>query len=284
MKVKEVLSGLHLDTVCRSAKCPNMGECWSQGTATFMIMGSICTRDCRFCATRSGTPFPLETDEPERVAEAAKLLKLSYVVVTSVTRDDLVDGGARHFFRTIEAVRHLLPDCSVEALIPGFQGSLHSISQVVAAAPTVLNHNLETVPRLYPSIRFGADYYRSLRLLKAVKEFEKKMITKSGLMLGLGEERHEIVQTMADLLDVGCDMLTLGQYIRPSSEHAPERRFLHPEEFEDLQSTGRDMGFSAVVAGPFVRSSYHAEHFAKKLLNTPGVDEQGEIFQVATRI
>lgn len=257
-KVKEILSELKLNTVCQSAKCPNIGECFGEGITTFMIMGSICTRNCRFCAIKGGDPNPLELDEPFRVAQAAKVLGLTYVVVTSVTRDDLPDGGAEHFSKTITAIREVLPDSKVEVLVPDFKGSFDAIRKVVKSHPTVFNHNMETVPRLYPLTRHGADYYRSLNVLGFAKDFDSDIVTKSGLMLGLGETREDVLRSMKDLRNVGCDVLTLGQYISPSDRHFPEERFLHPEEFKELESIGKEMGFPEVASGPFVRSSYHA--------------------------
>jgi lipoic acid synthetase len=265
-KVKYTLSELGLNTVCQSAKCPNIGECFSQGTATFMIMGSICTRDCRFCAVEGGYPNPLELDEPVRVAQAAKFLGLTYVVVTSVTRDDLPDGGAEQFSKTIMAIQEVLPDSKVEVLVPDFKGSFDAIRKVVKSHPTVFNHNMETVSRLYPLIRPGADYHRSLGVLEFTKEFDNSIVTKSGLMLGLGETREEILRSMKDLRNIGCDVLTMGQYISPSDRHFPEERFLHPEEFKEFESIGEDMGFLEVTSGPFVRSSYHAGRLLERIL------------------
>ncbi|KAF0119771.1 MAG: lipoic acid synthetase, partial [bacterium] len=249
---------LGLNTVCQSAKCPNIGECFGEGIATFMIMGRICTRDCRFCAVEGGDPNPLELDEPFRVAQAAKVLGLTYVVVTSVTRDDLPDGGAEHFSKTITAIREVLSDSKVEVLVPDFKGSHNAVWEVVKSHPTVFSHNMETVLRLYPRIRLGADYCRSLNVLEFAKDFDSNIVTKSGLMLGLGETREEVLRSMKDLRNVGCDVLTLGQYLRPSDYHFPEERFLHPEEFKELESIGKEMGFQEVASGPFVRSSYHA--------------------------
>lgn len=265
-KVKNILSELGLNTVCQSAKCPNIGECFSQGTATFMIMGSICTRDCRFCAVGDGDPKPLDSDEPVRVAQAAKFLELTYVVVTSVTRDDLPDGGAQHFSKTITAIREGLPDSKVEVLVPDFKGSLDAVRNVVKSRPTVFNHNMETVSRLYSLLRPGADYRRSLGVLGFTKEFDNSIVTKSGLMLGLGETREEVLRSMKDLRNIGCDVLTMGQYISPSDRHFPEERFLHPEEFKELESIGKEMGFLDVTSGPFVRSSYHAGRLLERVL------------------
>ena len=265
-KVKETLSELKLNTVCQSAKCPNIGECFGEGVATFMIMGSICTRNCRFCAVEGGDPNPLELDEPVRVAQAAKVLGLTYVVVTSVTRDDLPDGGAEHFSKTITAIREVLSDSKVEVLVPDFKGSRDAVGEVVKSRPTVFNHNMETVPRLYSITRPGADYCRSLNVLEFAKDFDSNIVTKSGLMLGFGETREEVLRSMKDLRNVGCDVLTMGQYISPSDRHFPEERFLHPEEFKELESIGKEMGFPEVASGPFVRSSYHAGRLLERIL------------------
>lgn len=256
--MKGLLGKLALHTVCQSAKCPNLPECFSRGTATFMILGDICTRNCRFCAVEKGMPRPLDPEEPHRVAQAAQALGLSHVVVTSVSRDDLPDGGAEHFAATIRAIRRALPEAGVEVLIPDFKGDLDALRTVVEAGPDVLNHNLETVPRLYPRVRPQADYRRSLKVLKVAKEFDGTLLTKSGLMLGLGEEKGEILKVMEDLRRVGCDLLTLGQYLAPSEEHHPVIRFIPPEEFDKLKLKGEEMGFSKIASGPPVRSSYQA--------------------------
>ncbi|MBI4620516.1 MAG: lipoyl synthase [Desulfobacterales bacterium] len=274
-KVKDTLSELGLNTVCQGAKCPNIGECFGEGVATFMIMGSICTRNCRFCAVEGGDPNPLELDEPVRIAQAAKILGLTYVVVTSVTRDDLPDGGAEHFSKTITAIRESLPYSKVEVLVPDFKGSHDAVWEVVKSSPTVFSHNMETVSRLYPRIRPGADYCRSLNVLEFVKDFDSKIVTKSGLMLGLGETREEVLSSMKDLRNVGCDVLTMGQYLRPSDYHFPEERFLHPEEFKELESIGKEMGFQEVASGPFVRSSYHAGRLLERILPRQEKDNGG---------
>ncbi|MEW6356385.1 MAG: lipoyl synthase [Planctomycetota bacterium] len=257
--VRDLLESLDLTTVCQNARCPNIAECFSRKTATFMIMGSVCTRDCRFCAVEHGAPSPLDPDEPRRIGEAAAQMKLRHVVVTSVTRDDLPDGGAGHFAQTIHAIRERLPRTVVEVLTPDFQGNDGSIKTVANARPTIYNHNIETVPRLAKDIRPQADYSRSLGLLRLVKAQYEGIYTKSGLMVGLGEARDEVIQVMRDLRGVGCDILTIGQYLRPSEGHVEIARFVHPDEFEEYRQEGLRMGFRAVASGPFVRSSYNAE-------------------------
>ncbi len=256
-----VIADLKLETVCESAKCPNRSECWSQKTATFMILGNVCTRPCGFCSVPKGKTEALELDEPERVAEAAERLGLKYVVITSVTRDDLPDGGADHFYHCVRAVRERT-GAQVEVLTPDFRGNREAIARVVEARPDVFNHNTETVPRLYHRVRRNAEYHRTLDLLKQVKDLAPDMPTKSGLMLGLGETRDEVLQVCADLRAVGCDMLTLGQYLQPSLLHLPVERYLPPEEFDELGELTRQLGFSMVASGPFVRSSYHAGEMA----------------------
>lgn len=257
--VRRLISQRQLHTVCQEARCPNIWECFSRRTATFLILGSNCTRSCRFCAVSSGSPTPLDPEEPERVAEAAEKMKLNYVVVTSVTRDDLADGGADHFAATIAAIRIKIPEAMIEVLIPDFQGNPEALQSVVTAAPDVLNHNLETVPRLYPKVRPQAVYLRSLELLKRAKTWSADLQTKSGLMLGLGESREEIQRTLKDLLNAGCNMLTLGQYLQPTANHLPVQRFIPPEEFDDWKQDALQMGFTQVASGPLVRSSYHAK-------------------------
>ena len=261
--VQGTLKDLDLATVCVSAMCPNLGECFSCGTATFMILGNSCTRDCRFCAVSSEKPGPLDDSEPGRVAEAVKRLGLSYVVITSVTRDDLPDGGAAHFARTIELVK-ATREVRVEVLTPDFKGRSESLKKVAQARPAVFNHNVETVPRLYSKVRPQADYRQSLTVLEAFRKMASDIPTKSGLMVGLGEEPDEVLAVMRDLRTAGCGMLTVGQYLSPSKNHLPVARFVPPEEFEELKIAGLEMGFSAVAAGPFVRSSYHAGLLADK--------------------
>ena len=257
--LKRIMRGLDLHTVCESARCPNQGECWEHRTATFMILGDICTRACGFCAVTSGRPAgPPDEDEPERVAQAVEQMRLKYAVVTSVNRDDQPDGGAKLFARTIAAVRARVPECKVEVLIPDFRGDGDALETVVAARPDVLNHNMETVPRLYRRVRPGAIYARSLRLLGQAKGLAPGMPVKTGMMLGLGETREEVLQTMSDLVAQGADILTLGQYLQPTREHLPVVRFVHPREFADYKQLGREMGFRHVESGPLVRSSYHA--------------------------
>lgn len=257
-EVGRVLSRHKLHTVCQSALCPNLGECFSRRTATFMIMGNVCTRNCRFCAVEKGTPTPLEPSEPARIARAAREMGLHHVVVTSVTRDDLPDGGADHFARTITAIREGDSDTSVEVLIPDFGGSRAAVEVVESAKPDIINHNVETVPRLYERVRPKADYQRSLGVLEAAKELNGGTYTKSGMMLGLGETEEEILAVMRDLRRVGCDFLTLGQYLSPSEEHLPVTRYLPPEEFQELAAKGKQLGFRGIASGPFVRSSYRA--------------------------
>jgi lipoic acid synthetase len=257
-EIKTLIERLRLHTVCESAACPNVGECWNHRTATFMILGNVCTRRCGFCAVRKGPPLPVDTDEPHRVAEAAAAMGLKYAVVTSVNRDDRKDGGAELFALTIRAIRERIPGCRVEVLIPDFQGSHAAMDTVIEAAPDVLNHNTETVPRLYRQVRLGARYDRSLDILAYSKSARPEIPTKSGLMLGLGENTDEVIEVMRDLRVHGVDILTLGQYLRPSPKHLPVIRYVPPEEFAALRAEGIGMGFAHVEAGPLVRSSYHA--------------------------
>jgi lipoic acid synthetase len=257
--LKRIMRTLGLNTVCESARCPNMGECWEHRTATFMILGNICTRACGFCAVPSGKPAgPPDELEPERVAEAVERMGLRYAVVTSVNRDDQPDGGAAIFARTITEIRRRVPACKVEVLIPDFRGDWSALETVIAARPDVLNHNTETVPRLYHEVRKGAVYSRSLELLRRAKSLAPEMPTKTGLMLGLGEEREEVLAAMQDLAVQGTDILTLGQYLQPTREHLPIVRYVHPDEFAEYKKLGEQMGFAHVESGPLVRSSYHA--------------------------
>lgn len=258
-ELKDLISSLQLHTVCESAACPNVGECWNHRTATFMILGNVCTRRCGFCAVQKGGPLAVDYDEPRRVAEAVALMGLRYAVVTSVNRDDRKDGGAELFALTIEAIRDRVPGCKVEVLVPDFQGSHAAMKIVMDARPDVLNHNTETVPRLYRQVRLGARYERSLEMLRYAKELGDGIPVKSGLMLGLGELRDEVVGVMADLRGHGVDILTLGQYLRPSPKHLPIIRYIPPAEFDDYRRVGKEMGFAHVEAGPLVRSSYHAD-------------------------
>lgn len=262
-RMEQLLDDLSLHTVCQEARCPNLAECFGRGTATFMILGDRCTRGCRFCAVAHGKPVPVDRREPERVAEAAVRLGLDHVVVTSVTRDDLPDGGAGQFAETIEAVRRRLPRSTVEVLIPDFAGSCAALERVLAAEPDVLNHNLETVPRLYARVRPGADYRRSLGVLAYARTRGKRVKTKSGLMLGLGECATEVLQVLQDLRRAGCDMLTLGQYLQPTDRQLPVARYVPPDEFQGYQDRAEQMGFRSVAAGPLVRSSYHAGEFCR---------------------
>jgi len=257
-RVRALLNQFHLETVCSNARCPNQAECFARGTATFMILGNTCTRNCAFCAVKKGKPSPPDPKEPERLAEAARLLGLRHVVVTSVTRDDLPDGGAGHFAATIRAIRGKL-SASVEVLTPDFKGDNRALEIVIGAHPDVFNHNVETVPSLYSRVRPEADYLRSLDMLEKAKHLNGSVITKSGFMVGLGEKKEEVFQTMRDLRDRGVEMLTIGQYLSPTREHLPVVEFVHPEVFEDYARFGRNLGFSVVASGPFVRSSYLAD-------------------------
>lgn len=254
----QLLRELRLETVCENARCPNRPECYSRRTATFMLLGNVCTRPCGFCSVTKGTPEPLEADEPERVAEAAHRLGLKHVVLTSVTRDDLPDGGAGHFARCVLAVR-ARTGAAVEVLTPDFQGDSDAVERVLEARPEVYNHNMETVPRFYKKVRGRADYRRSLDLLAHVKHCVPETVTKSGLMLGLGETTEELLEVLADLRAANCDTLTLGQYLAPTLKHVPVARFVPPGEFDALAVLARALGFAHVASGPFVRSSYHAD-------------------------
>src|SRR6201998_3706657 len=257
--LKRIMRTLDLHTVCESARCPNMGECWEHGTATFMILGNICTRACGFCAVPSGKPLgPPEEDEPERVAEAVERMGLRYAVVTSVNRDDQPDGGAAIFAHTISQIRERVPGCRVEVLIPDFRGDWSPLETVVAARPDVLNQNMETVPRLYRRVRKGAVYERSLELLRRAGEMAPGLPTKTGMMLGLGETRDEVLAAMEEIAAQGTHILTLGQYLQPTPETLPAERFVHPDEFAEFKRAGESMSFKHVEAGPLVRSSYHA--------------------------
>jgi lipoyl synthase len=261
-KLKKLARGLDLHTVCESAQCPNIGECWNHRTATFMLLGDICTRRCGFCAVPKGKPGAIDWDEPQRVAEAVATLGLKHAVVTSVNRDDDNVGGAKIFAETIRAIRSLIPDCRVEVLIPDFQGLEEPLRIVLEARPDVLNHNTESVPRLYRVVRSGARYQRTLDLLENAKKFSPGMVTKSGVMVGLGESMEELVEVFRDLGDRGVDILTVGQYLRPSKDHLPIARFYTPAEFQQLREEALRFGFRHVESGPLVRSSYHAHEQA----------------------
>ena len=261
-RLKGLMRELNLHTVCEEARCPNIGECWHHGTATFMILGDICTRACAYCAVGHGRPTDVDPAEPVRVADAIKALNLSYVVITSVDRDDLEDGGASIFASTIRETRARLAACRIEVLIPDFQGDEPALRAVLDAGPDILNHNTETVPRLYRMARSGGRYSRTLELLDRARRHAPKIPTKTGIMVGLGEEHDELVSTFKDLREVGCGILTVGQYLRPTAEHAPIVRYYHPNEFARLKQIALDLGFVHVESGPLVRSSYHAHETA----------------------
>ena len=266
---RNLLKDLSLHTVCESAKCPNHWECWSCGTATFMIAGDRCTRACGFCAVTTSKPLALDTDEPERIAEAVRRLNLKHVVITAVARDDLKDGGAAHFFETVQAVRAVNSAIVVEVLVPDFMDRDESIEKVLTARPEIFNHNMETVRRLTPVVRSRSNYARSLSVLqKAKAKGGDTILTKSGVMLGLGEVEKEVIETFRDLRDVRCDVLTLGQYLQPTSKHMPVFEYVHPEKFDTYRRIAEEMGFAHVASGPQVRSSYHADDISTQLCNT----------------
>ncbi|MEW8272001.1 MAG: lipoyl synthase [Candidatus Thiodiazotropha taylori] len=268
-RIRRILRDKGLSSVCEEAACPNLGECFQHGTATFMIMGDICTRRCPFCDVAHGKPQPLDPREPEHLADAIASMALKYVVITSVDRDDLRDGGGNHFAQCVAAIRQKMPKTSVELLVPDFRGRVEqALTPLMEFPPDVFNHNLETVPRLYRQARPGADYQGSLELLKRFKQQQPGVPTKSGLMLGLGEHKEEILAVMQDLRDHDCEMLTLGQYLQPSHDHLPVDRFVTPEEFDDLAKQAEAMGFTSVASGPMVRSSYHADLQANPLLES----------------
>ena len=256
-EVKSLVGNQKLHTVCEEARCPNISECWNRGTATFMILGDVCTRSCGFCAVKTGKPTWLDKDEPRRVADSVRMMKLRHAVITSVNRDELPDGGSMIFAETILEIRKALPTCRVEVLIPDFKGDVENLLNVVRAKPDILNHNTETVPRLYQVVRPQANYRQSLEVLASAKKFG--MITKSGLMVGLGETNEEVLDVMKDMRDVDLDILTIGQYLQPTKEHIPVDRFVHPDEFRMFHDKGMAMGFRVVESGPLVRSSYHAD-------------------------
>ena len=267
--LKKLARSLNLHTVCESAQCPNIGECWHHKTATFMMLGNTCTRRCGFCAVPKGRPEPIDFDEPSRVAEAVAQLGLKFAVITSVNRDDDVMGGARAFVMVIEEIRRQAPGCQVEVLIPDFQGNEDAIRMVVEARPEILNHNTESVPRLYRVVRSGARYERTLRLLALAKEIDPRTVTKSGVMVGLGEEMHELLDVYRDLARAGVDVLTIGQYLRPSKDHLPIARYYTPDEFAFMKREALAMGFRHVESGPLVRSSYHAHEQANSQASAP---------------
>lgn len=265
--VRRILRSHRLNTICEDAMCPNIAECWGKHrTATFMILGDICTRACAFCAVTSGRPNEYDLMEPPRVAAAIADLKLKHAVITSVDRDDLADGGAMIFAETVREIRKLDPDVKIELLTPDFKGSLDSVRTIMAAGPDIFSHNVETVRRLYPSIRFKSDYDTSFGLLKAAKEMDSNIFIKTGIMVGLGEEREEIVELMHHAADAGIDILTIGQYLRPSPKHAEIKKYYHPDEFAELGATGRGLGIRWVFSGPLVRSSYHAEDVFEQMI------------------
>jgi lipoic acid synthetase len=255
--VRNLVDTHRLHTICESGNCPNMGECWGAGTATFMILGNTCTRSCGFCSVATGRPDPVDWEEPRRVAEAIHLMKVKHAVITSVDRDELKDGGSIIWYNTIEAVKGLNPDTTLETLIPDFQGRAEQIQRIIQAAPEVVSHNLETVERLTRQVRVQAKYHRSLDVLRQLKQ--GGMRTKTGMMLGLGETKEEVIQSIQHLVDVGCDVLTLGQYLQPTAKHLPVQRFVHPDEFAELREIGYELGLDYVESGPLVRSSYHSE-------------------------
>ena len=267
-KLKGIMRESDLHTVCEEARCPNIGECWERQTATFMILGDTCTRACTYCAVNTGTPSGLDLEEPIRLARTVVNLSLKYVVITSVNRDDLPDGGAFVFAQCIKQIRKNLPSCKIEVLTPDFEGNLDSLQVVMDAGPDTFNHNIETVRRVFPRVRAKGDFDLSLKILSQAREFNRTAVTKSGMMVGLGETMDEIVQTMEELRKVDCELLTIGQYLRPSQKHAPISKWYTPKEFEELRKQGENLGFKNVASGPLVRSSYHAEeqHEAASLL------------------
>ncbi len=255
--VREIVDKYKLHTICQSGNCPNMGECWGEGTATFMILGNICTRSCGFCAVATGRPNAVDYDEPQKVAEAIYLMKIKHAVITSVDRDELKDGGASIWKSTIRAVKALNPNTTLETLIPDFKGEMHNVQEIVEAAPEIVSHNIETVERLTKQVRMQAKYHRSLSVLRYLKQ--QGMRTKTGIMLGLGEQKDEVIQTMKDAVENGVDVLTIGQYLQPTAKHLAVQRFVHPDEFAELKTIGYEIGFAYVESGPLVRSSYHSD-------------------------
>ncbi len=271
VETRELLSKLELNTVCQSALCPNIGECFSMRRATFMILGNTCTRDCRFCAVHHGIPESVDPDEPQRIGEAVKELNLKHVVITSVTRDDLADGGANHFALVIKKIRAMNSHVTIEVLTPDFKGDDWAIKEVALAGPDVFNHNIETISRLYSQVRPSADYMRSLELLRLVKETASNIYSKSGIMVGLGEEKEEVYETMKDLREAGCDILTIGQYLQPSANNFPVVEYVSPDTFCEYKRMGEEMGFLAVASGPFVRSSFHAGEVFNETVEKSGL-------------
>jgi lipoyl synthase len=279
LRLKQLMRGQRLHSVCEEAGCPNIGECWEQGTATFLILGDVCTRACKYCAIAHGMPTELDTDEPRRVAESVAVLELDHVVITSVNRDELADGGAAIFAETIRRCRNARPGLSIEVLIPDFKGDEDALRLVVEARPEILNHNLETVERLHPWARPGGRYWRSISLLGAAKAMDPKMLTKSGIMVGMGETQEEVAQALVDLRKASVDIVTIGQYLRPTVHHTPVARFVSPEEFAELKRIGEEeLGFRHVESGPLVRSSYHAKRQARTV-QAGGVGEIREILE-----
>lgn len=266
IKVEHILRENSLHTVCESAMCPNISECFNQGTATFLILGDICTRNCRFCAVKKGIPRPIDPEEPKRIARAVEDLKLNYVVITSVTRDDLLKGGAEEFRDTILEIKKLGKDIKIEVLIPDFKGNLDALLEVLNAGPDVLNHNVETVPSLYPVVRPMANFRRSLDILRWAKDYNRSIVTKSGIMVGLGETEEELYRVFEMLADVDCDILTIGQYLQPTRDHLPVKEYIPPEKFEELKELAYKAGLKYVISGPFVRSSYFAHKGYEKIL------------------
>jgi len=264
-RMDSLLKELNLHTVCDNALCPNRGECFKNRTVTFMILGNICTRNCKFCAVEKGKPLPLDPEEPHHIAQAVKHLNLKHIVITSVTRDDLPDGGAAHFGRTIIEIKKMLPESTTEVLVPDFEGFWEALQKVIDVQPEVINHNIETVTRLYQLVRPKAVYKRSLELLKQVKIRDKHIVSKSGIMIGLGERKEEVIEVMKDLREVDCDILTIGQYLRPSPHHLKVSSYIHPDKFEEYQKIGLSLGFKYVASAPLVRSSYNAGEILNKI-------------------
>ncbi len=266
-QVKKILRQLNLHTVCEEASCPNIGDCFSRKTATFMILGDTCTRNCPYCDVAHGRPKPVDKNEPYHLANAVKKLELRHVVITSVNRDDLPDGGASHFADVIKAIRDVRPECSIEVLIPDFQGSYESLKIVAEAKPDVINHNIETVPSLYPKVRHRGNYKLSLELIRRIKEIDSSIYSKTGIMVGLGETKDEIYKVMDDLVGVNCEIFTVGQYLQPSKNHFPVKKYYTPEEFKEIEKIGYEKGFKEIYSGILVRSSFHADEVFEKVAN-----------------